>query len=332
MHRVSDLPVLIVSGSVPPEACGVGDYSARLHDLLVEHGRETSLVKLNCTSFFRVLVASRGRIVHIQYPSVGYGMSLLPILLCLLVRRPVVTLHEYTQVHILRKLAELPFLLFAARVIVTTDFEKKALPLIDKKKVSVIPVPSAFSPVAVGRSIEERNGVAFFGLMRPKKGVEEFLSLVSLLKASYPEFPVRAYSSVPVGSEEYAESILGKARELGIEWNLNRPFAEVSAGLLASRYAYLHFPDGVSDRRSSFVAAITHGLIVLTSRQETTPPALEAGVVCAANPAEAFTRISEMEKDHALLVNRQAQAETLCQRYDSGRFVRLHFATYDSLN
>lgn len=323
--------VLIVSGSIPPDPCGVGDYSARLSHLLCDRGVDAPLVALRWKNFFQVLKWSRNSIVHIQYPSVGYGWSLLPQLLCLLVRRPVVTIHEYSQVHFLRKLAELPFLISARKIIVTTDYERDAFPRLLRKRVEVVPVAAAVSPTMASDDVSDRSGVVFFGLMRPGKGVEEFLELARTLRTQAPSFMVRAYSSIPAGNEAYATRMLQQARELGIDWQVNRSLDEVSAGLMASKYAYLNFPDGVSDRRSSFVAAVTHGVVVLTSKGVMTSPELLDGVVIVDDPSEACARVLEMEREPLTAASQRARTSDLAARYDPGSFIDRHLAIYASL-
>lgn len=323
--------VLIVSGSVPPESCGVGDYSARLCSLLRERGVDAHLIALRRGNFLQTLELSRKAIVHIQYPSIGHRWSILPQLLCLLARHPIVTIHEFSQVHFLRKLAELPFLLFARRVIVTTEYERNVLERLTHRSVEVIPVTSAIHSKDTDSNIQTRDGVVFFGLMRPHKGVEEFLALARELKAHDSPLPVRAYSSVPPGNEEYASQILCQAREIGIDWQLNCSLTEVSRGLLSSKYAYLHFPDGVSDRRSSFVAAVTHGLVVLTSKGDMTPPDLDEGVLYVSKPSAACMHILEMENNHELVSEKIKHARPLGQRYDPEHFTKRHLSIYASL-
>jgi len=327
---VSEQKVLIVSGSVPPESCGVGDYSTRLYSLLRERGVDAHLIALRRANLLQTLKLSRKAIVHIQYPSVGYRWSLLPQLLCLLARRSVVTIHEFSQVHFLRKMAELPLLIFARRVIVTTEYERNILDRLTHRKVEVVPVVSAVPLENTASDTQTRDGVVFFGLMRPHKGVEEFLALARKLRAHAPSFPIRAYSSIPAGNESYASRVLCQGRELGIDWQINRPLSEVSTGLLSSKYAYLHFPDGVSDRRSSFVAAVTHGLVVLTSKGDMSSPELDEGVVYVEGPSAAFARILEIEHDPALASKQIDRARALGTRYEPERFTDRHLYIYST--
>src|ERR1700728_4699930 len=124
--------VIMLTGSAPPEACGVGDYSATLVSALQYIGFP---VELQCwrrwdiagtAELIRRLARDKDALLHIQYPTFGYGYSLGP-QACSLAARSVVTLHEFSLAHPLRKASLLPFTLRAHQLVMTSDFEKVAL-------------------------------------------------------------------------------------------------------------------------------------------------------------------------------------------------------------
>lgn len=100
--------ILLISGSYPPMRCGVGDYSARLAQSLSSTGkvRVGVLTGMDISAAGTTLEFIRGPgwrlrsaivlmravskwkpdLVHIQYPTLGYGGSLLPWFLPLLFR------------------------------------------------------------------------------------------------------------------------------------------------------------------------------------------------------------------------------------------------------
>src|ERR1700722_2066745 len=116
--------ILLVSGSLPPMLCGVGDYT---YQLATELGARGDLQVAVLTSraarnaeprgnfqlfavverwrlselgrIFRILKEWRPDIVHVQTPTQGYGSSWVPRILPLLCRlaglRVVQTWHEY---------------------------------------------------------------------------------------------------------------------------------------------------------------------------------------------------------------------------------------------
>lgn len=66
--------------------------------------------------------------IFLQYPTQGYGWSLLPQIICIYYsiftnKKFVVILHEFSQRSLKAKLATL-FLFFANEIIFTTDFER----------------------------------------------------------------------------------------------------------------------------------------------------------------------------------------------------------------
>uniref|UniRef100_Q31EZ9 Uncharacterized protein n=1 Tax=Hydrogenovibrio crunogenus (strain DSM 25203 / XCL-2) TaxID=317025 RepID=Q31EZ9_HYDCU len=324
------MKVLMVSGSIPPEPCGVGDYTYYLTGILNTKGVSVSLLKLNFLSLLKLLRVDKDVLIHIQYPSRGFGISLLPQFVTLF-KMPVVTLHEFSQVHLLRKISEIPFLIFSRRIIVTTEHEREAIIKLYSgfnKKICVIPVSAAFNPVGEVRSFKHRSGIAFFGLMRPNKGIEEFLGLVEELRYRKLDIPVRVFSAIPVGSEKYFEGIKSSADGLDIEWYLNKPLKDVSSGLLRSKYSYLHFSDGVSDRRSSFMAAISHGLLTISNSGPMTPVILKNAFIDAQTPQQAIEELILLESNHEKSDKLQQDAMKASKAYSPERITELHIKLY----
>lgn len=82
------MKLLIISGSYPPDVCGVGDYTERLlccnfaknNDWILYSSKKWSLL----TVFNHIkLIKNKGyRYINIQYPTQGYGWSIVPHLIC----------------------------------------------------------------------------------------------------------------------------------------------------------------------------------------------------------------------------------------------------------
>ena len=66
---------------------------------------------------------------------------------------------------------------------------------------------------------------------------------------------------------------------LSVPIRLNLSDEEVASILNDSKIAYLPFPDGISERRGSFLAAATNGVIVLSNAGRFTYEALRQSVV-----------------------------------------------------
>lgn len=289
--------VKIFSGSLPPDVCGVGDYTENLTRSLNDLGFRADSIKLDSKNLWDILIDDRSDIKHIQYPSKGFGCSLIPHILSFFIR-PVVTIHEYSHAGFLRKMAEIPLFVFSKKIIVTTDHEKNEISKLYSgfnKKISVIPVMPSFLPIDGEEKNSNRAGLVFFGLMRKEKGVEEFISLCFKLNKKIPNMPIKIYSAIPDDCYSFFEEIKEISKELNIEWQINKPLSEVSRGLVKSKYAYLHFPDGVSARRSSFIAALSHGVLVLSNSGLMTPPNLKFGFVDVSSSNDAFYEILNIE-------------------------------------
>src|SRR4051812_48654319 len=134
---------------------------------------------------FRALdrvMKSRFDIVHVQYPTAGFGRSLGPQALSLL-QRCVITIHEASQRHFLRRLALLPFTIRPLHLIFTSIYEQEfvtARAPWTAQNTSIIPVGSSI-PVGAPTSRTPIE-IVHFGLILPGKGLEDVLQLALLIK------------------------------------------------------------------------------------------------------------------------------------------------------
>lgn len=327
------MKVIMISGSIPPESCGVGDYTSRLCSVLSESQVDIELLRDSDLPLKEVCRLRSNAILHIQYPTMGYGKSLYPQLLSLFAKPSVVTLHEFTQAHLLRKIAILPFLVLADKLVFTTHYElnslAKLLPLIKKKSV-VIPLAAAVSPNFPLPPVNTRDGFSYFGLIRPKKGLEEFVSTAREIHKRFPDMPIRIIGAVPERGENYLRDVAASAADIPIDWCLNKPLDEVSTILASCKYAYLYYPDGLSERRSSFMAAISHGIVVFSNSGAMTTQSLKEGYIAVSNPDEVLTKIQKMESSGGY-ANYQDKTLKAADNYTWERVVVLHKELYKSL-
>lgn len=324
------MKIVMITGSIPPDACGVGDYTVTLMNELRKQSKNVELVKLNFIQLLKLLMPIKDRVIHVQYPTQGYGYSLLPLLL-VLIKNPVITLHEYSQVHPLRKLIEAFMMLFSTKVIVTTEHEKSVVSKIFfniKRKTEVVPVFSAFPPIQNDISFNKRNGVIFFGLMRPNKGVEEFIELAKLLAENDNNLPIHVYSAIPRGGIDYFDKMKKLSANLDINWCMNKDLDEVSKGMSAAKYAYLDFPDGVSARRSSFMAAISHGLLVFSKKGLMTPINLNKSFINVQTPNQVKDKINYFENNLEEAKKVSEYAEMMSKDYSVANIAKLHSEIY----
>jgi glycosyltransferase involved in cell wall biosynthesis len=222
--------ILLVTGSFPPMACGVGDYTASLARALaglpsVKVAVLTSVGALGGDSGepFEVFPVIRTwdrdelttvddivrfwkpDIIHIQYPTQGYGIGALPYVLptALLRHRipSVQTWHEYFS-GVAPRLTWLSFpwpayalaLTRGDVVVVRPDYRKKMSPwfrlLTMQKRFALIPSASALPRVVLTederRKLKQRYApdgralLVFFGFFFENKGIDDALQIMDV--------------------------------------------------------------------------------------------------------------------------------------------------------
>ena len=296
-------------------SCGVLDYSLRLAQALaadVEVGRAHGLRhgRLSWPELAREVRDFRPQVLHVQYPMARYGAALLPLIAAQLpgVRR-VVTLHEFSQAHPLRRVAAAAFSRVDA-LILTTGQERAAYgrwyPW-SRRRSLVIPIGSNIPWQPVGNS-RDGDMVCYFGQIRPRRGLEDFLQLARLAAQRAPTLWFRILGAVPAGQQGYYQRQRASCADLPrLVWELEHGQDEVAAALAAADFAYLPYPDGASERRSSLLAALGNGTLVVTRWGAQTPAELAAAVSFAEDPDAALARLLALRAD-AKARQRQRQA------------------------
>ncbi len=317
--------------------CGVGDYSACLCDALRANGIDANVVRSGDWRLHRVL-ATRDLlrslnfdIVHIQYPTSGFGVYLGPQLLSLL-QPCVVTVHEASQRRIPRKLSLLPFAVRPQHVIFTSIVEQqyalKWAPWVSGRS-SIIPVASAIPEAAhnVERAIAE---IVHFGLIMPNKGLEQVLELAVLIKTSALPLEIHIVGQVPSRHTNYFSDLRAKAHDLPVVWHQGLSRERVAERLARSWIAYLPYPDGASDRRTSLRSTLLNGLAVITTKGTDTPSALDNIVRFCSSPRHALCAIRELVEDRQQLSAMSAKAISYSRQFSWERIAQQHLEIYSS--
>lgn len=232
-------------------------------------------------------------LVNIQYPTQAYGRHIMINLLPWLIRRdlkiPVVfTVHEYRSFRWLGKLRIGISAALSTRVVVP-DRENlrsigKDFPVI-RARLAYVPLGPAVEPltqpdlqevVAASTSHAEphRFTIAYFGFLSPSKGIETLLGALDLLCAVNPGLDWRLlliadrepfdarYSRYHRQVEALLENPRIRSR---VNWTGYCPAPDVSRYLLSSSICVLPFNDGASLRRTTLLAALCHGLPVIST-------------------------------------------------------------------
>jgi glycosyltransferase involved in cell wall biosynthesis len=335
----------MLSAEYPPQPGGVGDYTRRLGQALVERGqhvlvftildlrfaiydlhqqdtnRKSKIVNRKSNWGWRIgrdvraaLQQVRPDILHIQYQTGAYGMhpaiNFLPWRLRRAPHRPalVVTAHDLLPPYLFPKAGSLRdwvtrrLLADADAVVVTNETDRSQI--VDDWRLEirdwrlrsspqsltsnlqspvVIPIGSNISvapPEDYHRAAwRARLGVgadttllAFFGLISRTKGVDTLLDALAQLPAHVRLLVIGGAATAPE-DRAYADAIRRQIEQLGLDLRVmitgQCAEADVSAHLLAADIAALPFADGASFRRGSLLAALAHGLPVVTTEPTT---------------------------------------------------------------
>lgn len=297
------MKIAMITGSYPPNVCGAGDYTERLMNSLEQRGHSIEVITgggwglSDAPAMLKRIEAYDADIVHLQYPTVGYGRKLGPQLIAL-VERGIVTIHEASQTHILRRLALFP-LLCSRHIVFTNCFEREYVGGIApwvRQRSSIIPIGSN---MARGRTDGERrlNEVIYFGLIRPAKGLEQVLDLAGMMKQRTSGMTVRIVGLALKEHEKYLDGLRRKTSDLPVVWDLGLSDQEAADRLAKAAIAYAPFPDGASGRRGSLLALLANGVVTVTTRGTQTPSVLDRVVEFAASPVEAMSIVETLRGD-----------------------------------
>ena len=330
------MKIALVTGRCPPGECGVGDYTVCLADALRRIGLDAEVIEVGD---WRLIGALKVRdslhdfdFVHIQYPTLGFGYKLGPQTLSLL-RSCVVTVHEASQRRVLRKLSLLPFMVRPQHVIFTSDFERefvtRRVPWVAGIS-SVIPVLSNIRAFPGERQRTLRE-VVYFGLILPKKGLEQIVELSRLIKLRGLALKVRIIGRRRPEHIGYLEKLRSITAELPVIWDLELSEEQVAERLASSSVAYLPFPDGASERRTSLKAALANGVAVVTTRGSHTSANLENILRFSNNPEEALTAACSLMESEEERTNLARNAVQYLRRFTWEQVAQLHLAIYTSL-
>jgi len=246
----------------------------------------------------RLIRRKRPHVVHIQYPALGYGrypwVSFLPLVVRLMLpsTKVIATIHEFSGRSLSGKLRTIPLIVFSHRVIVVTSeyyndirrFWPQAV-----KKLVEIPVGSNITPPEEidGEELKKLRDtlgfnaedivVCYFGVVRPRKGLETLLGAFRLVKAPNPQ--TKLLIAGHVKDEEYKAQLLFRysaepAVIKSIHFTGSCPSNLVSKYLMLADICVLPFDDGVTSKRSSFICAMQHGLPTITTWSKHMPSGL----------------------------------------------------------
>ena len=241
----------------------------------------------------RTLAAAEADLVHIQYQAAAYGLhpaiNLWP-RVSEWAPRTLVTFHDLRVPYVFPKAGPLRWRCVlelarrSARAIVTNAEDQARLSPHLPHPPALIPIGANVEPQPptgfVRSDWREQAGVgedevvlAYFGFLSESKGGEELVQALATLRRR--GLPVRLWfiggqvGSADPSNRAYLERVRALIAQGGLEswvrWTGYVSPAEVSANLLAADLCVLPYRDGISFRRGSLMAALAHGLPIVST-------------------------------------------------------------------
>lgn len=269
--------IVLITGSYPPNYCGVGDYTCKLFKYLKAKAINIDLAFKSDWSlkyyfkYLRELFKAKGDVYHFQYPTEGYSYSMLPLLLLisLITKKTIVTVHELSSRNRFAYIYTQLLIFFSNRIIVSNSLEKQHACrfIFNSSKVSVIPIASNIQKSNFSEVVFNKRSIdlAYFGHIRPLKGIENFMNVVSLLKS---KFDIQLIGQTLENYRNYFEETKAEAERLDVKLIINKDEGEVADILSNVKVIYLPFPDGISNRRGTLLACILNGCVVVSIKSK----------------------------------------------------------------
>jgi glycosyltransferase involved in cell wall biosynthesis len=297
------MKIALITGSYPDMLCGVGDYSARLAEALINSDKDLHIDLFvntaGCTNIpknpritfnsvnrwglvslphlIKSVRSSQPDIIHIQYPAKGYGFGLAPNFLPLFTRFSrqglpcVVTLHEFSIAHSLRKMSSIFFITCADKVIVCDVREQRSLNGFLKKNTVLIPLGANIPVLSLPKpqyhaETSSELTLCYFGFLGKTKAVSLLLDVLATLRRE--NFPARLLliGGINLEDQNYLKSLARiNSMEDYVSFTGYCTEKEVSKYLAGSDIALLPYKDGISLRRATFITAMQHGLPIVTT-------------------------------------------------------------------
>ncbi|HZQ42559.1 MAG TPA: hypothetical protein VFA99_04875 [Acidobacteriaceae bacterium] len=176
-----------------------------------------------------------------------------------------------------------------------------------------------------------RHTLTYFGLIKRDKGIEQVIELAKLLHKRAPHWRTRIIGRILPGSEALYQHLRTESQGLAIDWQIGLQDEALATALAATDIAYLPFPDGASERRSSLIALLTSGATIITTRGTHTPSQLNNAALFAESPSQAIAHIESLETFPERKDLLSSAAQRYSQKFEWDSIAAEHIAVYRSI-
>ncbi|GAB4031145.1 MAG: hypothetical protein Fur0012_08080 [Elusimicrobiota bacterium] len=179
---------------------------------------------------------------------------------------------------------------------------------------------------------KEKNLVIFFGLIRPDKGLEEYIELAILAAGKKKPYKFMIIGSPQKEGASYYEKMMKLSSGMNnLEWKVGLKEDEVSKELARASFAYLFYPDGASERRTSLLACLEHRIAVISNKGKQTPEEFNGVLEFAPSPEDALEKIDILSADTLALSHILDNSNRYVQKCSWSRIASEHMRVYNSL-
>ncbi len=224
--------------------------------------------------------------IHMEYPGDLYGKTFFASLLPWLIkkynhkRRKHITfnvrLHEFTRSRFLRKVAIIPILLFSDAIYIPSLKDRKAASIFAGKKIKPTRIGTNIKVASDKLIVESKKTISYFGSVYPGKGIERMLKIWQSInkECSNEEYEFKIIGDIGTEPDNHFADYHKQVWEWISQYGLADKIIvtsyisdeEVSKAIQNTTVATLPYEDGLTLRRGSFLAYLTHGIPIVTSK------------------------------------------------------------------
>lgn len=245
----------------------------------------------------------------------------------------VLTLHEFTSFSRNRRAILGAFVANSAAICLTTNYEtKEFLRQFPRAKsiVRTIPIGSNIPSAEISSSFDNTpHKIVYFGQVKPGKGLEEFVALARIATAQRRPWIFRIVGAPVDWAPQYLNALKVDLAGCQVEWILNPSDDEAANALADSHVAYLPYPDGLSERRTSFLAALCNGVPVVTTDGPGRPQGVDDVVLFAEDPAKADEAIFNVLQNKNSWEKFSVAGRNFAAKYDWSQIAQQYRDVYE---